>query len=97
MVGGTRNISRRVLHFIAKNHPDVNVQWLMTGNGEMFLEKKEDAAHPPVGVNEPDRAAYERKVRVGVLEEALSRLAALEDRVGEMEERLRGLEDGNNG
>lgn len=84
MVRGSRNISRRVLHFITNNYPDVNVRWLMTGEGEMFLEKK--VAEPGVltGVMEP-MAVYETGKGEG-------RLEYLERKVEEFERRLRDLE-----
>jgi len=96
MVGGSRNISRRVLHFITNNYPKVDVRWLMTGEGEMFLEKQEPEAGALVGVMEPG-AVYERGGSVGLLEGVFARLAWLEDRVAELEARLRVMEEGGKG
>lgn len=79
---------------IARVYPKLNVTWLLDGVGEMLLEKKEGDAEAPTGVMEPESPAYERSARQGVLEEALSRLSALEDKVVEMEERLRAVESG---
>jgi transcriptional regulator with XRE-family HTH domain len=74
MVGGSRNISRRVLHFITKNYPSVNINWLLTGEGEMFLHRSDP---PPVGVMEPV-AVYERLGQSGLLESLIRRVEELE-------------------
>lgn len=59
----------------------------------MLLEKKKETPANMTGAMEPDAPVYEKgEVRAGVLESALHRLAVLEDRMGEMEERLRMLE-----
>lgn len=93
MVGGSRNISRRVLHFITNNYPDVNIRWLMKGEGKIFLEKKEVFALPS-GVMEAS-PVYERLgVREGsggLLEALVGRVVALEDRLAELEEEMRRL------
>ena len=107
LAGGSRNISRRVLHFIAKNYPDVNIHWLMTGDGNMFFEKKEEVAPVPgvlTGVMEAEAPVYERGHGGGVLEAALGRLASVEDRLSDaldrvsaLEDRVRELEEGKEG
>lgn len=95
MVGGSRNISRRVLHFITKNYPEINIRWLLTGEEQMFLEKKEVIPAPEsgllTGVMEPE-VVYERVRGEGRLEylervvgELLERVRVLEERAGEKE------------
>lgn len=57
MVSGSRNISRTVLQSITKKFQNVNVRWILTGEGEMF------SATGPVktnGVSEPE-LIYEAK------------------------------------
>ena len=75
MIGGSRTLSKKLLQFIAKELPDANVRWLVTGEGEMFLEKKEPEPGILEGVLEPD-AEYVK---------GDGRLEWLERRVGELE------------
>jgi len=37
MIKGTRRISRTLLQFITKNYSQINIKWLLTGEGEMIL------------------------------------------------------------
>lgn len=41
MVSGSRNISRRVLHAITNKFQNVNVRWLITGEGELRSSMKD--------------------------------------------------------
>lgn len=94
MVGGSRNISRRVLHFITNNYSGVNVRWLMTGEGEMFLEKKEPAPGVLTGVMEPEAVYAAGEGRLEWLERKVTELgaelAALRARVGVLEQGGKG-------
>lgn len=84
MVSGSRNISRNVLHAITKTFQNVNVRWLLTGDGEMFLQKV--LATDSNGVSEPE-VKYEARPAdpLGALRELLDehgrRLAKLEEEV----------------
>lgn len=69
-------------------YPKLNVKWLLEGEGEMLVGD----ANLDV-VQEPEIQRYGRVNRGGILEEALSRLSSLEDRIAEMQERLKTLED----
>lgn len=93
MVGGSRNISRRVLHFITKNYPDVNVHWILTGKGEMFLEKKEVEPVPVdgllTGVMEERPPAYEKgEGRLEWLERKVEELLTDNERLREQQAEL---------
>jgi len=78
MVSGNRNISRTVLRSITKTFQNVNVQWLMTGNGEMFLTASVDV------VSEPE-VRYEAK--------PLDPLASLRELLEWHDARLKRLEE----
>jgi len=87
MVSGSRNISRRVLQNITNEFQNVNVRWLLTGEGEMFTEKKsvgvEEPTIPYEPVHEEDLHEEVRRLRrlVGV--------TALEKEVAELRARLK--------
>lgn len=48
MVNGKRNISERTIRKIANTFPEVNANWLLTGEGEM-LKSEQAAAAPAAG------------------------------------------------
>lgn len=82
-------MSQLVLNKIVDCYPLVNITWLLSGKGEMFLGRASEELSPPVpglltGVME-DKVRYEALPRGGVLESALARLSALEYRMAEME------------
>lgn len=39
--GGSNNISTNVLITLHKNHPNIDLHWLITGEGEMICNKQE--------------------------------------------------------
>jgi transcriptional regulator with XRE-family HTH domain len=65
MINGEGKISAEVLNGIMNTHKDVNLHWLLTGHGEMFLEKNLQANEDEVGY---------RKGRLEDLEERVERL-----------------------
>jgi hypothetical protein len=44
MEGGERDISGKVLEYVSKQYSEVNLNWLLFGNGEMLLEKTNSIA-----------------------------------------------------
>lgn len=96
MVGGSRNISRNVLHFITKNYPEVNVRWLMTGEGEKFFPKKLAVADVVSGVMEAVAPGYEKVLRSSLrVEELPEILLSLQAEVEELRRRVEALENKN--
>lgn len=93
MITGSRSISKKILQFIAKNLPTANVRWLMTGEGEMFLEQKT----MPDGILDPqvmeDDVEYGLR-NGGIFEDLSARVRALEDAVRELRDKMDGMEDG---
>lgn len=89
MMNDKEPISTKVLDGLIKSFAGLNSHWLLTGDGQMFLEKKEVAQVPEAGVltgvMEPE-AVYERVRGEG-------RLEYLERVVGELLERVRVLEE----
>lgn len=86
MVSGENKISAEVLNRMSLTHKTVNLHWLLTGDGEMFL----DTTHEK---NSPANEAPERNIFKGK-----GRLEELEERVERLEEavrRLTGDVDGN--
>lgn len=51
MISGKREINKHAINAIKKNLPFVNINWLLTGEGEMFLENQ---APVPATVQEPE-------------------------------------------
>lgn len=73
MAGGSRNISRRVLHFITNNYPQVDVRWLLTGDGEMFLQKDSVAASGSQDPQVMEVDVQYEAMRGGIFESLLER------------------------
>ena len=63
MVNGESKLSMEVLNGITKAHRQVNLHWLLTGDGEMFFEKSSPAEEPSAGI-----------IIKGTLEERVERL-----------------------
>lgn len=81
---------------ISRVYPTLNIHWLLDGEGEMFLGKKEAESLPSV-VQEAT-PVYERlgvSAGGGLLEALVGRVVALEDRLAELEEEVRRLRVGN--
>lgn len=94
LVSGEKPISQTVLNGIANCFPTANINWLLTGKGDMFLEKKE----PPkpengllTGVMEAEAPRYEREKRIavddlaGIIEGIQREVLELREKVAEME------------
>lgn len=79
MVSGENKVSAEVLNRIIQTHNEVNLHWLLTGNGEMFITASREK---PAEVNEPTgsnlvtgKGRFEDlEERVERLEEAVKRL-----------------------
>ncbi|MCB0574998.1 MAG: helix-turn-helix transcriptional regulator [Saprospiraceae bacterium] len=69
MINGGSNISVEVLNRLAVRFMQVNLHWLLTGNGEMFLDETESKS-PKVN----EESYVKGKGRLEVLEERLERL-----------------------
>ena len=82
MVTGESKISVEVLNRIIDTYKNVNMHWLLTGEGAMFMDGPEGKS---VQVNEPS-GRYTAKGK--------GRLEELEERVERLEEAVRGLKEG---
>jgi len=92
VLGGRNSISAGFREKLSKYYSQINIDWVMTGEGDMLLEKKLPEPGVLTGVMEPESPVYEVVPGGGLLESALARLARLEVRLSEMEaerERLR--------
>lgn len=73
MIGGGSTISVKALNAITETYKNVNLQWLLAGEGAMFRDEKERGEQ----ANEPTvRYAARGKGRLEELEERLERLEA---------------------
>lgn len=92
LAAGKRNISRRVLHFITNNYPLVNVRWLLTGEGEMFLDpgavKNELKILPVDSQVMEERGSYTAVGGEGRLEWLERRVVELLERMEQVEKKL---------
>lgn len=82
MVTGESKISVEVINRIIDTYNNVNLHWLLTGDGAMFMDEPEEKN---VQVKEPD-GHYSPKGK--------GRLEELEERVERLEEAVRGLKGG---
>ena len=71
MTTGTRTVSDNFVYRLSANFPNVNTDWLLTGEGEMFL-RKEDG---PILAKEPD-SAYQIESRIEELMDTVTDLMA---------------------
>ena len=79
MVSGTGKISVEVLNRIINTYKKVNLHWLLTGEGAMFMEEPERKSiqvnEPPGNYAVPGKGRLEElEARIGRLEEAVRRL-----------------------
>ena len=86
MVRGVKGISKTVINGLLLGHKNVNVHWLLTGEGEMFL--REPAA--PVDRVAVDAAAYGKGALLlgeveAVLEAHRREIEELRERVARVE------------
>lgn len=92
-MSGQNPITKSVIDGLAKSFPELNVDWLLFGRGDMFFEKREPEPGILTGVMEAEPPVYERGHGGGVLEAALGRLASVEDRLSDALDRVSALED----
>jgi len=82
MVTGESKISVEVINRIIDTYKNVNLHWLLAGDGAMFMDEPEEKS---VQVKEPG-GRYAAKGK--------GRLEDLEERVDRLEEAVRGLKGG---
>jgi transcriptional regulator with XRE-family HTH domain len=74
MVTGESRISTEILNRIILAHKNVNLHWLLTGDGEMFMESTQEKSSP---MNTPSKNnIITGKGRLEELEERMGRLEA---------------------
>lgn len=90
MVRGVKGISKTVINALLLGHKNVNVHWLLTGEGEVFLTP---AADQTARVAEPAQVYGKRGLLFGEVEEVLEaqqrEIEALKERVARLEEEMR--------
>jgi len=74
MITGARPISKKILQFIAKSHPQVNLEWLLTGNGEMIKPNRVDEVNEPTPIYGP-----------GILESLIQQMKEMDARLKALE------------
>ena len=82
MVNRDGKISVEVLHRIAETYTQVNLHWLLTGNGDMYLGEKNLQENGPPTVHGKGR-----------LEEMEERLARVEEQLSELWDRIQKQEN----
>lgn len=93
MMNNKAPISASVIEGLIKSFAGLNIHWLLTNEGEMFLEKKEVEAGVLVGVMEPPPPVYERARRMA-LEDVAGIIESLQAEVAELRARVERLEAG---
>ena len=89
MVRGVKGISKTVINKLLLGHKDVNVHWLLTGEGDMFL------LHPERLADQVAESAvvYGKKPVLlgeveGILEAQRQEIESLKERVARLEEEM---------
>ena len=96
MLNGHRNITVAFAHKIRKCYPNFNVEWLISGEGEMFLPDKNVKILSEIpglltGVMEGVEPVYEKGGKIaldevaGVLFRLATEIATLRERVARLE------------
>jgi len=84
MVSGQHKISAEVLNRIINSHKNVNLHWLLTGEGEMFLDlrtgKNTSEDKPPADNSNKGK---------GRLEELEERLALVEEEIKQLRKEIK--------
>lgn len=89
-------MSQMVINKISACFPKVNINWLLSGNGAMFIREEGVKVHDPepgmlTGVME-EPGGYERSGHTGIVETTMDRVSALEAQVATLLERMEWLE-----
>lgn len=91
LLNGHRKLTTEFAYRISECYPKVSAEWLISGRGEMFLEKKEAEPGLLTGVMEPD-ARYDVVKRIA-LDDLAGIIERLQGEVGDLRERVRRLEE----
>ena len=97
VIKGEKSLSHRVIVGITSGGWNSNINWLLTGEGDMFLSRKDVPGDRLSVVEEPGMPEYERGkgLRVGELPEVILNLQAevddLRGRVAALEEMCRRI------
>lgn len=96
VLGGKNSISAGFREKLSKHYTNLNVDWVMTGEGEMLIENKDLQIRSPepgilTGVLEPE-AEYVVLPPGGMLESLFKRVADLENMVREQADEIRALQ-----
>lgn len=93
LVNEKEPLTINLVNTILKSFPSLNSFWVLTGEGEMFLEQKT----MPDGILDPqvmeDDVEYGLR-NGGIFEDLSARVRALEDAVRELRDKMDGMEDG---
>lgn len=83
MISGKKSISYSVIQGITKSLPQVNIKWLMQGEGEMFFPEKNSE------VSEPG----EKYGKVSWVQELSALLDRHEERIARLEEEVQRMKE----
>ena len=93
MINGNRPLSKKVMHYISVYHPEVNLKWMLDGEGYMLRDGYVKALE--------SEAPYDKQKRIPVFEAAEvkmheyeARIALLEQKVSELESMIEKLVHG---
>lgn len=78
MISGEGKVSAEVLNRITITYKNINLHWLITGDGDMFLEtaqeKDSQVNEPSIAIQKGQGRLEELEARVDRLEDAMRRL-----------------------
>lgn len=86
ILSGKSQVSVELLNRISKTYSQVNLHWLLTGRGAMFLEETPETAS---NVKEPDTPLYAKEQ--GIAEDLAERVDRLEALMKRLEADMRKL------
>ena len=96
VLGGKNSISASFREKLSKHYTNLNVDWVMTGEGEMIFENKDLQIRSPepgllAGVLEPE-PEYVVLPSGGMLESLFKRVADMENMLREQSDEIRALQ-----
>lgn len=98
MERGIKSVSQKTLQNIGERYSTVNISWLLTGEGEMFLQKSEQPVLRVVGEEQEEYAKQDKRVQavlevIAMVEQVSAHYDAMAEENRQMREEIAALQE----